>query len=141
MKKPERILFLGLFLFFIIALAIIAISSSNKKRGILESWLQETSSDVVVFENMLDYTTLKQYIDPHSTTDPLLVSTVGTIVFDPAMSNDDKVQALKVANFTDPFVSSTINSSSNTSQTIVSTVQNYLLSLKIGGMVPSSSHS
>jgi hypothetical protein len=131
MKHPEKILFLGLFLLFIIALAITVIACSNKKRGILREWSQ-VSTDVVVFENMLDYTQLKQYIDPNSTSDPILISTVGTIVFDPSTTNDAKVDSLKAASFRDKFVNNTINSTNFTDQTIVSMIQTYLLSLKVG---------
>ena len=109
MKHPEKILFLGLFLLFIIALAITVIACSNKKRGILREWSQ-VSTDVVVFENMLDYTQLKQYIDPNSTSDPILISTVGTIVFDPSTTNEAKIASLKAASFQDKFVNNTINS-------------------------------
>jgi len=133
MKHPEKILFLGLFLLFIIALAITVIACSNKKRDIL--WdMSQGSTDVIVFENMLDYTQLKKSIDPNATSDPIMVSTVGSIVFDPSTTNDVKVKSLKEASFQDKFINNTVNSTNFTNQTIVSMIQTYLLSLKTNGL-------
>jgi len=123
MKKPWRILFLGIVNIVIVSIAIMMISFSNRKHELLDKMLSR--------EGMLDYSTLKNYINPDNTEDPLLVSTVGTIVFDPSITDDIKISTLKTTSFTDDFITNILNSTNYTNTTKVNVIQNYLLTKKI----------
>lgn len=119
-------------LLFVIAVSTYVISCSNKMRFLLQEWMDGNSNpDVLVFENLVDYNSVSQYIDPTNTTDPLLVSTAGSIIFNPSTSYDEKVQNLKTADFTDKFIQSILNTTNMTNQSIISVIQMYILSMQI----------
>lgn len=127
MKKPWRILFLGIVNIIIVAIAIMMISLSNRKYELLDKMLSR--------EGMLDYSTLKNYINPANSDDPLLVSTIGTIVFDPSMKDDMKISTVKNASFTDSFIKNILTSTIYTNSDKVNIIQNYLLAKKINTKV------
>lgn len=126
MRQSMKTLFLGVFLLLVIALATLVRSSSNRKHQLLEQWYQEGLSS-----NTSSYDLLSKHIDPNNTSDPILVSTVGSIVFNNETSYDEKVAALQLASFSDPFVNGLIHSTNMSNSTIVNTIQQYLLTLKI----------
>jgi len=123
MKNPARILFLGFVLLFVIGVATMVIVSSNR--------LQELRPPVhlPLSEGFLSTSDLKQYINPQNTTDPIVVQTVGSIVFDSGFANSEKISAIKAANYNNSFIDKTVNSTNYTDMTKVSIIQNYLLSL------------
>jgi len=119
-----KTLFLGVFLLFVISVATFVRCCSNRKRQLLEQWFQEGLANS-------SYTVLSQFIDPSSTSDPILVATVGAIVFDNQTSYDQKVASLQLASFSDPFINGLIHSTNMTNAIIVNTIQQYLLNLKL----------